>query len=103
MSASKIETVQTKTNDLQTKQLCGDLLRLRLARVLVRAHLRVAPRLVVGLLVRLVQKPGDHVIDHLLHPRIYREGMGRTGGNGLSRIKSRDGTPPLRHDLARLD
>merc|ERR1719263_2372139 len=41
--------------------------RLLLARLLVRRQLRVAPALVLGLLVRLLHQAHDEVLDHLLH------------------------------------
>merc|ERR1719236_172170 len=48
---------------------------LLLARLLVRAQLRVAPALVLGLLVRLLHEPDDQVLDHLLHlgERVLRD------------------------------
>merc|ERR550514_1110487 len=41
--------------------------RLLLTGLLVRRQLRVAPALVLGLLVRLLHQAHDEVLDHLLH------------------------------------
>merc|ERR1719313_2955791 len=51
--------------DLGVERLDGR--RLLLARLLVRGKLRVAPALVLGLLVRLLHQAHDEVLDHLLH------------------------------------
>merc|ERR1719313_638549 len=51
--------------DLRMKRL--DRRRLLLAGLLVRRQLRVAPALVLGLLVRLLHQAHDEVLDHLLH------------------------------------
>merc|ERR1719506_2917602 len=51
--------------DLSMERL--DSRRLLLARLLVRRQLRVAPALVLGLLVRLLHQAHDEVLDHLLH------------------------------------
>merc|ERR1719182_1376486 len=59
--------------DLRVQRL--DRRGLLLARLLVRAQLRVAPALVLGLLVRLLHEPDDEVLDHLLHlgERVLRD------------------------------
>merc|ERR1719506_3651968 len=51
--------------DLRVERL--DRRRLLLAGLLVRRQLRVAPALVLGLLVRLLHQAHDEVLDHLLH------------------------------------
>merc|ERR1719313_1939445 len=51
--------------DLRMKRL--DSRRLLLAGLLVRRQLRVAPALVLSLLVRLLHQAHDEVLDHLLH------------------------------------
>merc|ERR1719395_331372 len=51
--------------DLRMKRLHSR--RLLLAGLLVRRQLRVAPALVLGLLVRLLHQAHDEVLDHLLH------------------------------------
>merc|ERR1719395_69007 len=51
--------------DLRMERLDGR--RLLLAGLLVRRQLRVAPALVLGLLVRLLHQAHDEVLDHLLH------------------------------------
>merc|ERR1719261_1240386 len=51
--------------DLGVERLDGR--NLLLARLLVRGELRVAPALVLGLLVRLLHQAHDEVLDHLLH------------------------------------
>merc|ERR1719506_76732 len=51
--------------DLRVKRL--DRRRLLLAGLLVRRQLRVAPALVLSLLVRLLHQAHDEVLDHLLH------------------------------------
>merc|ERR1719313_3281019 len=51
--------------DLRMESL--DSSRLLLAGLLVRRQLRVAPALVLGLLVRLLHQAHDEVLDHLLH------------------------------------
>merc|ERR1719364_327028 len=51
--------------DLGVERLDGR--SLLLARLLVRGELRVAPALVLGLLVRLLHQAHDEVLDHLLH------------------------------------
>merc|ERR1719364_129351 len=54
-----------KLVDLGVERLDGR--SLLLARLLVRGELRVAPALVLGLLVRLLHQAHDEVLDHLLH------------------------------------
>ena len=52
---------------LRLRRQRGHRVGLVLARLLVRAHLRVAPALVLGLLRGLLHELDDHVLDHLLH------------------------------------
>merc|ERR1719313_3168118 len=54
-----------KLVDLGVERLDGR--SLLLARLFVRGELRVAPALVLGLLVRLLHQAHDEVLDHLLH------------------------------------
>mmetsp|Transcript_18398 Transcript_18398/g.40768 ORF Transcript_18398/g.40768 Transcript_18398/m.40768 type:complete len:411 (-) Transcript_18398:646-1878(-) len=54
---------------------------LRVSGLLVRPHLLVAPALVLRFLIGRLQKPADHVLDHLLHlhERVRLHGEGELG------------------------